>query len=69
LVPWCEEKACEEEIKRRSKEESEKNEDAEMTAQAKSINCPLDQKPVPEGTLCLQCKNHAKKWTVFGRSY
>jgi len=69
LAPWCEQKECEEVIKTKSGQESEKNPDAEMTAAAKSINIPLDQKPLHEGAVCFHCGAKAKKWTVFGRSY
>jgi prolyl-tRNA synthetase len=68
LIPWCETNECEEDIKKKSKIESEKNEDAEMTAAAKSINVPFAQRELKEGTLCI-CGQEAKKWALFGRSY
>lgn len=72
LAPFCEGENCEEEIKKKSSEES-KNLDSEsgLTGGAKSLCIPFDQTisnmPLPDK--CFNCGNIAKSWTLFGRSY
>jgi prolyl-tRNA synthetase len=77
LVPHCEGEDCEDEVKKMSaKQELGDNvaEDAKAPAMgAKSLCIPFEQ---PEGikedeTKCINpnCKNFAKAWVLFGRSY
>ena len=77
LVPHCEDGKCEDEIKEMSarKEEGDNTaEDARAPAMgAKSLCIPFEQ---PEGivqgeTKCVNpnCKDLAKSWILFGRSY
>jgi prolyl-tRNA synthetase len=77
LVPHCEGDKCEDEVKEKSaRKEAGDNaiEDAKAPAMgAKSLCIPFDQ---PEGikegeTKCINpdCKNFAKSWILFGRSY
>ena len=40
-----------------------------MTGAAKTLNMPLDQKPIETGELCFKCGKEAKKRVVWGRSY
>jgi len=76
-VLWCDRKACEEQIKERSKEESiaalkegaDQNEEL-LTGAAKTLCIPFDQKPIPSGAKCFcGCGQDAKVWAVFGRTY
>merc|ERR1712063_156336 len=73
LAPWCEEVACEDNIKKKSKEESEASSEesaSSLTGAAKSLCIPFEQKPLPEGAECFcGCEKAAKSWTLFGRSY
>ncbi|KAF2796709.1 prolyl-tRNA synthetase [Melanomma pulvis-pyrius CBS 109.77] len=77
LVPHCEGDKCEDEVKEKSaRKESGDNTvvDAQAPAMgAKSLCIPFEQ---PEGikegeTKCINpdCKNFAKSWILFGRSY
>lgn len=74
LAPWCEKEECEEEIKLRSKEESEALAAADdqthrLTGAAKSLCIPFEQEEMPEDQVCIKCGKKATKWTLFGRSY
>jgi len=73
LAPWCEAVECENQIKKKSKEESEVTtgeETSTLTGAAKSLCIPFEQKPLPEGAVCFcGCGAPAKSWTLFGRSY
>jgi len=74
LAPWCEQVSCENDIKKRSKEESEAGDAEEsastLTGAAKSLCIPFSQREIPEGTICFAgCGSAAKSWTLFGRSY
>lgn len=77
LVPHCEEEKCEDEVKAKSARTALGDgvaEDSKAPAMgAKSLCIPFDQ---PEGivqgeTKCINpdCKNFAKSWILFGRSY
>ncbi len=55
FAPWCGTSACEEAFK-------------EKTG-AKSLNSPLDQPKLKKGQKCFACKNEAKSWFYFGKSY
>jgi len=75
LTPWCDRTACEDDIKRRSAEESlkksagDENKGFRLTGAAKTLCIPFNQPELPEGTKCFACSESAKKWTLFGRSY
>ena len=77
LVPHCEGEKCEDEVKEKSARKELGDavaEDAKAPAMgAKSLCIPFEQ---PEGiklgeTKCINpdCKNFAKSWILFGRSY
>lgn len=73
-APWCEAVLCENDIKKRSKEEAEATGAEEsastLTGAAKSLCIPFEQREMAEGTLCFTgCGTAAKSWTLFGRSY
>ncbi|KAG0232285.1 ribose-phosphate pyrophosphokinase 1 [Actinomortierella wolfii] len=76
LIPWCEEEACETEIKARSKAQSAEVLDEKAPSMgAKSLCIPFDQpqdedKKIKAGeTKCVNCGKDAKRWALFGRSY
>ena len=63
---------CEEEIKKKSGEEGKKLADQSETAlsgAAKSLCIPFEQDELPANCVCFHCKQPAKVWTLFGRSY
>ncbi|KAI0790391.1 prolyl-tRNA synthetase [Abortiporus biennis] len=73
VAPWCEEEACEDDIKERSGKSAEPQDERAPSAGAKSLCIPFDQSrwdPIEPGkTKCFGCGKDAKKWTLFGRSY
>eukprot|EP01132_Coremiostelium_polycephalum_P005108 gene5108-6358_t len=79
LAPWCEQVACEDQIKKKSSEESKNKADEEkgfcLTGAAKSLCIPLEGQPhitiptMAEDTKCFCCGAKATKYTLFGRSY
>lgn len=74
IIPWCEEEACEDQIKDRSARtvtSGEAQDERAPSMGAKSLCIPFDQTPYPsiEGKQCPQCGKAAKRWTMFGRSY
>ena len=79
LAPHCESRICEKEIKQKTQEiqvdEEEQQTDHQetgvekLTGAAKSLCIPFEQPELPEGLLCIGCKQPAKNWTLFGRSY
>lgn len=68
LAPWCDRPECEEQIKQRSKRDSNEQE-ALLTASAKSLCIPLEQPALPANQKCVNCDHDAKLWCLFGRSY
>ncbi|KAH8101841.1 hypothetical protein BXZ70DRAFT_932155 [Cristinia sonorae] len=73
VMPWCEEEACEDDIKERSGKSAEPQDERAPSAGAKSLCIPFDQShwtPIEPGkTKCTACGKDAKRWTLFGRSY
>ncbi|KAI0826152.1 prolyl-tRNA synthetase [Irpex lacteus] len=73
VIPWCEEEACEDDIKERSGRASEPQDERAPSAGAKSLCIPFDQSKWPAiepgKTKCTACGKDAKRWTLFGRSY
>ncbi|TFY59063.1 hypothetical protein EVJ58_g6012 [Rhodofomes roseus] len=73
VMPWCEEEACEDDIKERSARSAEPQDERAPSAGAKSLCIPFDQSrwpPIEPGkTECAACGKDAKRWTMFGRSY
>mmetsp|Transcript_7663 Transcript_7663/g.15592 ORF Transcript_7663/g.15592 Transcript_7663/m.15592 type:complete len:502 (-) Transcript_7663:102-1607(-) len=63
LTPWCEEPESEDEVKKKSKEESPEG------GGAKTLCIPFEQPPLPEGTKCFITGKPAKSWCLWGRSY
>ncbi|EAU81430.2 proline-tRNA ligase [Coprinopsis cinerea okayama7 len=73
VIPWCEEEACEDEIKEKSGRAAEPQDERAPSAGAKSLCIPFDQSHWPAiepgKTKCVGCGKDAKRWTLFGRSY
>ena len=75
IAPWCNEKACEDAVGDRSKEESlkameEANEDEVLlTGAAKTLCIPFEQTPLDEGAKCFACGKDATTKALWGRSY
>eukprot|EP00474_Spongospora_subterranea_P009104 CRZ09562.1 hypothetical protein [Spongospora subterranea] len=83
LLPFCESESCEDNVKEKSKIESDMVEEEDqsaaaiadgsgaekLTGSAKSLCIPFDQPDLPSGTKCFCCGVVAKSWTLFGRSY
>ncbi|OSX63503.1 hypothetical protein POSPLADRAFT_1065727 [Postia placenta MAD-698-R-SB12] len=73
VIPWCEEEACEDDIKERSAKSAEPTDERAPSAGAKSLCIPFDQSRWPAiepgKTKCPACGKDAKRWTMFGRSY
>lgn len=76
LAPWCDVEECENQIKKKSAEESviADNEEEEvghrLSGAAKSLCKPFDQpEEGVEGLPCFNCGKPAKTWCLFGRSY
>eukprot|EP01094_Clydonella_sp_ATCC50884_P005364 TRINITY_DN142_c0_g1_i4.p1 TRINITY_DN142_c0_g1~~TRINITY_DN142_c0_g1_i4.p1 ORF type:complete len:561 (+),score=176.15 TRINITY_DN142_c0_g1_i4:159-1685(+) len=70
-VPWCCALQCENDIKKKSGEESQNLESASgLTGAAKSLCIPLEQPPLgDDAKQCFHCGVEATHWAVFGRSY
>jgi len=75
LLPFCLSETCEDNIKKRSREESlqsaqQSDETFGLTGAAKSLCIPFEQPSLATGTKCFgDCGNDAKSWCLFGRSY
>ncbi|CAA0818353.1 Class II aaRS and biotin synthetases superfamily protein [Striga hermonthica] len=57
FAPWCDDEAVEKDVTNRTNND------------AKSLCSPLDQPPIPEGTLCFASGKPATKWTYWGKSF
>lgn len=73
LVPFCCRGDCEENVKKRSKEESVAQQTDltfELSGAAKSLCIPFEQPNLEAGTKCFgECGADAVSWCLFGRSY
>ena len=73
LAPWCTEQSCEEEVKKKSRDESVdfgQDEDEQLlTGAAKTLCIPDTQNPIPNGMICFCCGKPALKWAVWGRTF
>lgn len=65
LVPWCGDVACENSIGEKT---TVRDGDSVVLMGAKSLCIPFDT-PSFEGKKCVICKNSAKCYALFGRSY
>lgn len=70
LTPWCNVKECEENVKKRVKEQYSDNAgDDNTAATAKTLCIPLEQKPLPEDSKCFFCGQKATVNVFWGRTY
>jgi len=68
-TPWCKESFCEDNVKDKVKEIASKSEEQDSVGTCKTLNMPLDQPKLEEGTKCFFCGKPAKIFAVWGRSY
>ena len=68
LTPWCQEKACEENVKKRTGTESVEDNEG-LSGAAKTLCIPFDQPELPETSTCIGCGKKATTWVLWGRSY
>lgn len=75
MTPWCNEAACEVNVKDRSKEESMKlmeqsgEEEVVLTGSAKTMCIPYEQEALKEGQKCFVCDKNATTRALWGRTY
>lgn len=69
LTPWCEQKSCEESVKKRSAEESKHDDGEHLTGSAKTLCLPFEQDPLNPTDVCFSCGQPATKRVLWGRSY
>jgi prolyl-tRNA synthetase len=71
VTPWCNVQACEENIKKRVKEESEASglDEDNVAGSCKTLCIPIEQHPLKEGQKCFYCDAQAKVRALWGRSY
>ena len=66
---WCNDPKCEDEVKERIKKIASENKDEESVASCKTLNIPLEQPVIEEGTLCFACGKPVKVEAIWGRTY
>jgi prolyl-tRNA synthetase len=70
LTPWCNVQQCEEKVKKKVKEESEKSGmDESIAGSAKTLCIPLKQEALQPGQKCFFCGSDAQVQVIWGRSY
>ena len=72
LTPWCEDEQCEDDVNKRSKEDSlaaETEGEEVLTGSAKTLCLPIEQEEIKEGAKCFACGKPATKHALWGRSY
>ena len=68
-TPWCKDSDCEDKVKAKVKEIAEKSEEQDTVGTCKTLNMPLKQEKIEEGTKCFFCDKKALTWAIWGRSY
>ncbi len=68
-TPWCKDSLCEDNVKDKVKEIASKTEEQDSVGTCKTLNMPLDQPKLEEGTKCFMCGKPAKATAIWGRSY
>ena len=68
-TPWCKDSDCEDKVKEKVKEIAAKSEEQDTVGTCKTLNMPLDQPKLEEGTKCFFCGKPAKATAIWGRSY
>lgn len=70
LTPWCNVMQCEENVKKRVKDAYSDKEDQENTvATAKTLCIPVTQAPLEENSVCFFCGKKAEVRVYWGRTY
>jgi prolyl-tRNA synthetase len=71
LTPWCENKECEENVKKRVKASYDKSSTDEdnSVATAKTLCIPIKQEPLKDNDICFFCGEKAKIRVFWGRTY
>ena len=68
-TPWCKDSTCEDNVKDKVKEIAAKSDEQDSVGTCKTLNMPLDQPILEDGTKCFFCEKPAKATAVWGRSY
>ena len=68
-TPWCKDSDCEDKVKEKVKEIAAKSEEQDSVGTCKTLNMPLNQPKLEEGTKCFFCGKPAKVTAIWGRSY
>lgn len=68
---WCKKEECEEDVKKKSKEQSQniQGEEESLSGSAKTLCMPLDQDDLKEDDKCFNCGEKGLTWVLWGRSY
>ena len=66
---WCNDSKCEDDVKEKVKKIAAENQEEDTVGTCKTLNIPLEQPNIEEGTKCFACGNPAKVLTIWGRSY
>ena len=66
---WCNDSKCEDDVKEKVKKIAAENEQDDSVGTCKTLNIPLEQPIIEDGTKCFACGNPAKVLTIWGRSY
>ena len=66
---WCNDSKCEDDVKEKVKKIATENQEEDSVGTCKTLNIPLEQPKIEEGTKCFACGNPAKVLTIWGRSY
>ena len=68
-TPWCKDSDCEDKVKEKVKEIAEKSQEQDTVGTCKTLNMPLKQDKIEEGTKCFFCGKNAQIYAIWGRSY
>ena len=68
-TPWCKDSTCEDNVKDKVKEIAAKSEEQDTVGTCKTLNMPLNQPKLEEGTKCFFCGKPAVVTAIWGRSY
>ena len=66
---WCNDSKCEDEVKERVKKIAAESKEEDTVGTCKTLNIPLEQPNIEEGSVCFACGKPAKVLAIWGRSY
>lgn len=66
---WCEDSACEDEVKAKFKKVAAESEIEDAVGTCKTFNVPNDQSEFRKGSKCFNCGKEAKCVCIWGRTY